>query len=112
MIKERESMNCAMKLLVSVAILLCSVQSFAQSSSSPGAKNYADWPSGAIRAINVNERKLRVNGQIYRVALKATIESDNGKKMDLAELRPKFIISYREEGATGDLVDIVVVAAP
>lgn len=73
---------------------------------------YADWPTGAIYAINLKERKLVLEDQVYRVALKVTISDASENKMAFSELEPQYYVAYQLDSATGDIVDIVTLAKP
>lgn len=73
---------------------------------------YADWPTAAIYAINFKERKLVLDKQVFRVAMKATISDVDNSKMAFGELEPQYFVAYRLEAGTGDIVDIITVAKP
>ncbi len=73
---------------------------------------YADWPTAAIYAINLNERKLVLDNQIFRVALKASISDADNNNMAFGELEPKYFVAYRLEAGTGDIVEVVTLARP
>lgn len=83
-----------------------------QAHSQPTEAEFVNWPTGAIFAVNVKERKLVIDKQVYRVALKASLSYADGSKMSFSELEPKYVISYQLEPDTGDIVDIVAVAIP
>ncbi len=74
--------------------------------------NYADWPTGAIYAINLQERKLALKDEVFRVALKVSISDTENNKMAFSELEPQYYVAYRLEPATGDIIDIVTLAKP
>ncbi len=95
-------------LLILVAGLLFTAHIRAQETKSA----YADWPTAAVYAINFKERKLVLDDQIFRVALKATISDVDNSKMSFSELEPQYYVAYRLEPATGDIIDIVTVAKP
>ncbi|MEM8500599.1 MAG: hypothetical protein AAF542_21475 [Pseudomonadota bacterium] len=73
---------------------------------------HSDWPTAAIYAINLQERKLVLDQKVFRVALKATVLDTDNSKMAFSELEPQYYVAYRLEAATGDIVDIVAVAKP
>lgn len=73
---------------------------------------HAEWPTAAIYALNLKERKLVLDKQIFRVALKASISDIDKNKMAFSELEPQYYVAYRLEAATGDIVDIVTLAKP
>lgn len=74
--------------------------------------SYTSWPMAAIYAINLEERKVVLDKQVFRVALKASISEADNSKMAFSELEPQYYVAYRLDTATGDIIDIVTVAKP
>ncbi|MFK7731802.1 MAG: hypothetical protein AB8B48_09330 [Pseudomonadales bacterium] len=101
-----------MKRYVQVPLLFVALLFGAKLVAQEAKPAYAEWPTAAIYALNLKERKLVLDKQVFRVALKASISDASENKMAFSDLEPQYFVAYKLEASTGDIVDIVTLARP